>query len=360
MIHLALDHGKKVSHAVALSDTGEVLFDQEILSTLEGFASIKDALPAGEPIQSIVEAGWNWGKAFDALEDLGLNPKLSNPTKSRFIAESFTKTDRIDATTHAIMLKAGITPLVHVPAKLTRDHKNLLRHRFWLVRINVMIKNRVHSILDRNHLQPPARSDLFGGHGRAWMNALTLREPDNKLLKAHLQLFDYIRDDTRETEKWVDAALKDNKMIPILESLPGVGKILGALIALEIDTIHRFNSPSKLAAYSGLVPSTYSSSGKTYHGRMIPASNRHLRYAYIEAAWNASRVSPYFRGFYERLKERKGACKAIGAVGRRLCEISYFCLTDNRVYEERPYRYKKPLAPSSEEFRSGRLSNPLA
>ena len=350
MIHLAIDHGKKVSHAVALNDAGEILFDQEILSTLEGFASIKDALPTDQPIQSIVEAGWNWGKVFDALEDLGLNPKLSNPTKSRFIAESFTKTDRIDATTHAIMLKAGITPLVHVPGKLTRDHKNLLRHRFWLVRINVMIKNRVHSILDRNHVQPPARSDLFGGHGRAWMNALTLREPDNKLLKAHLDLFDIIRDDTKQTEKWVDSALKNNKMIPILESLPGVGKILGALIALEIDTIHRFNSPSKLAAYSGLVPSTYSSSGKTYHGRLIPASNRHLRFAYIEAAWNASRVSPYFRGFYERLKERKGACKAIGAVGRRLCEISYFCLKDNRAYEERPYRYKRSLTPEQENF----------
>lgn len=350
MIHLALDHGKKVSHAVALSDTGEVLFDQEILTTLEGFSSIKDALPKNEPIQSIVEAGWNWGKAFDMLEDLGLNPKLSNPTKSRFIAESFTKTDRIDATTHAIMLKAGITPLVHVPPKLTRDHKNLLRHRFWLVRISVMIKNRVHSILDRNHLQPPARSDLFGTHGRAWMNALTLREPDNKLLKAHLELFDILRDDIREAEKWLGAALKDNKMIPILESLPGVGKIFGALIALEIDTIHRFSSPAKLAAYSGLVPSTYSSSGKTYHGRMIAASNRHLRYAYIEAAWNAARVSPYFSAFYERLKERKGACKAIGAVGRRLCEISYFCLKENRPYEERTYRYKRSLEPAQEQF----------
>lgn len=349
MIHLAIDHGKKVSHAVALTDLGEVLFDAQIPTTLEGFASVKEALPSGEPVHSIVEAAWNWGKVFDALEDLGLNPKLSNPIKSRFIAESFTKTDRIDATTHAIMLRAGITPLVHVPAKDTRDQKNLLRHRFWLVRLQVMLKNRVHSILDRNHLKTPARTDLFAGHGRAWMNALSLREPDDKLLKAHLALYDELRAATRQTEKWVDAALKGNKMIPILESLPGVGKIFGALIALEIDTIDRFNSPAKLAAYSGLVPSTYSSSGKTHHGRMIP-SNRHLRYAFIEAAWNASRVSPYFRGFYERLKERKGACKAIGAAGRRLCEIAYFCLKRNRVYEERPYKFRRPLEALERDF----------
>jgi transposase len=349
MIHLAIDHGKKVSHAVALSDLGEVLFDAEIPTSFEGFASIKEALPIGEAVQSIVEAGWNWGKAYDALEDLGLNPKLSNPIKSRFIAESFTKTDRIDATTHAIMLRAGITPTVHVPPKLVRDQKNLLRQRMWLVRLQVMIKNRVHSILDRNHVQPPARTDIFGSHGRAWMNAVTLREPDDKLLKAHLELFDFVRTQTRQAEKWVDASLKNNPMIPILESLPGVGKIFGALIALEIDTISRFSSPAKLAAYSGLVPSTYSSSGKTYHGRMIP-SNRHLRYAFIEAGWNAARSSPYFCSFYERLKERKGACKAIGAVGRRLCEIAYFCLKDGRTYEERPYKFRKSVDVSPDDF----------
>ena len=51
MIHLAIDHGKKVSHAVALSDMGEVLFDAEIPTSFEGFASIKEALPIGEAVQ---------------------------------------------------------------------------------------------------------------------------------------------------------------------------------------------------------------------------------------------------------------------------------------------------------------------
>jgi len=348
MIYLAIDHGKKKSHAVALSDSGEVLFDAEVPTTFEGFASIKAALPPG-PIQSICEASWNWGKVYDSLEALGLNPKLANTLKSRFIAESFTKTDRIDATTHAIMLRAGITPTVHVPPKEVRDQKNLLRHRFWLVQQQVMIKNRIHSIVDRNHIQPPARTDLFAGTGRAWLNALTLREPDDKLLKAHLALYDTLRADTRQTEKWVDVAIKDNKLLPILESFPGIGPILGALIALEVDTIDRFNSPSKFSAYCGLVPSTYSSSGKTVHGRMIP-SNRHLKYAFIEAAWNASRSSPYFQAFFERLKARKGSCKAVSAVARKMSEIAYFCMKHNRPYQERAYRLGKTQAEALEQF----------
>jgi transposase len=217
------------------------------------------------------------------------------------------------------------------------------------VQQQVMVKNRIHSIVDRNHVQPPARADLFAGHGRAWLNALELREPDNKLLKAHLSLYDELRVYTRQTEKWVDEALKDNKLIPILESFPGIGKILAALIAIEIDTIDRFSSPGKLAAYCGLVPSTYSSSGKTVHGGLIP-SNRHLKYAFIEAAWTAARVSPYFQAFYERLKQRKGSCKAIGAVARRISEIAYFCLKHNRSYQERAYRLGKASTVPLEQF----------
>ncbi len=354
MIHLAIDHGKKFSHAVAMKDDGEICFDAQIPTTHEGLASIKEALPAGEPVHSTIEASWNWGKVFDSLEDLGLNPLLSNPVKSRLVAESFTKTDRNDAMTHAIMLRAGITPLVHVPPKEVRDHKNILRHRFWLIRLQTMIKNRIHSIIDRNHQQPPKLSDLFGSTGRAWINALKLREPDGKLLKSHLLLLDFVRQQARSTEKQVREAMKDNEMVPLLRSLPGVGPIMGALIALEIDTIDRFYSSGKLTAYCGLVPSTYSSGGKTVHGRMIPRSNRHLRYAFIESAWNAIRVSPYFSAVYRRLKERKGAGKAIGAVGRRLCEITYACLKNRRPYEERTYRFK----PGVEIFRRDLVGSP--
>lgn len=340
MIHLAIDHGKKNSHAVAMTDDGTICYDERIPTTYEALASIKEALPEGEPVHSTIEASWNWGKVFDALEELGLNPQLANPTKSRLVAESFTKTDRNDAMTHAFMLRKGITPLVHVPSKEIRDHKNILRHRFWLIRVQTMIKNRIHSIIDRNHQTPPKLTDLFGSTGRAWVNGLRLREPDGKLLKSHLKLLDFIRSQAKETEKQVREVMKENPSVAILRSLPGVGPMMSALIALEVDTIDRFHSPGKFAAYCGLVPSTYSSGEKIAHGRMISRANRHLRYAFIESGWNAIRVSPYFSALYRRLKDRKGAGKAIGAVGRRLSEIAYACLKNERLYEERPYRFR--------------------
>lgn len=341
MIHLGIDHHKKYSHAVAMNDSGTICWDGQLDSTPEAFRSLKEALPPDEPIQCVLEAGRNWGILYDALEELEMNPKLANPLKMRLIAETFTKTDKIDATTHAIILKAGLTPLVHVPSKEVRDQKNLLRQRAWLVKLQTMLKNRIHNVIDRNHLTPPDASDMFGARGRAWMNALDLRDPEGQLLRADLELLDTIKSHIRQTEKWIDATLKENPNIPILMTLPGVGKILAALIALEVDTIERFPSPAKFCSYSGMACSTCSSGGKTFHGGLIKTSNHHLSYAFIEAAWKAARVSPYFQAFYKRLRYRKGAQDAIGAVGRKLCEITWHCLKNRRSYEERAYQYKQ-------------------
>jgi transposase len=340
MIHLGIDHHKKYSHVVAMNDSGAICWDGQLDSTREAFRLLKESLPADEPVQCVLEAGRNWGILYDALEELEMNPKLANPLKMRLIAETFTKTDKIDATTQAVILKAGLTPLVHVPSKEVRDQKNLLRQRVWLVKLQTMLKNRIHNILDRNHLVQPERTDVFGSHGKAWMNALDLRDPDGKLLKADLELLNALRTRIRETEKWIDEALKENSYIPILMTFPGIGKTLAALIALEINTIERFPSPAKLCSYGGLANSTYSSGGKTFHGGLVPTCNHHLRYAFIEAAWTAVRVSPYFQAFHKRLKNRKGAQDAIGAVGRKICEITWHCLKKNKNYEEKPYQFK--------------------
>lgn len=340
MIHIGIDHHKKYSHVVAMNDQGQIFWDGELASTPEAFQGLKERLPQGEAVQSVLEAGRNWGILYDALEELELNPKLANPLKMRLIAETFTKTDKIDATTHAIILKAGLTPLVHVPTREVRDQKNLLRQRVWLVKIQTMIKNRIHNILDRHHLTVPEKTDLFGGHGRAWINALALADPDGKLLHQDLELLDAVQTQVRQTEKWIDETLKENSYISILLTLPGVGKILAALIALEIDRIERFAAPQKFTAYSGLVNSTYSSAGKTFHGGLIPGCNHHLRYAFIEAIWTAIRVSPYFQAFFRRLKARVGTHDAIGACARKLCEITYVCLKRKRSYQEKPYRFK--------------------
>jgi len=65
-----------------------------------------------------------------------------------------------------------------------------------------------------------------------------------------------------------------NRDAQLLTTIPGIGITLGMLISTEIDGIERFRSSSKLCSYADLVPSTYSSGGKTFHGKITSEDNR--------------------------------------------------------------------------------------
>lgn len=54
---------------------------------------------------------------YDLLEELNFNPIVANPMKVKAIAEAQIKTDSIDASTLADLLKADIIPKVHVAPK---------------------------------------------------------------------------------------------------------------------------------------------------------------------------------------------------------------------------------------------------
>jgi transposase len=328
-----VDTHKRYSTIVLTDESGKRLARASLQNNLAAFQNFFGR--NSEPTRAVLEAGRTWGIIYDLLESIGVQPVLANPLKTRAIAEAKIKTDTIDATTLADLLRADLIPEVHVPSVGVRAQKNLLRQRMWLVRLRTMAKNRIHHILDRNHAAMPTCSDIFGKAGRQALVEINLPSPDDLLLDAHLELLDQVQHHITDSERWINKALCDNGDAATLRSIPGLGKIFAAVVALEIDDIHRFLNPGKLCAYAGLVPSTYASGGKVHHGRLLPSCNRWLRWAYCEAAWIAQRTSPYCHAYFERIKWRKGANSANVALARRLCEITWYCLTQKRPYEER-------------------------
>ena len=334
MLYAGVDTHKKYSRVVVTDNLGNQVARASLANDLDSFSNF--FLKLGESTRAVVEAGRNWGIIYDMLDELGTEPTLANPLKTRAIAEAKIKTDTIDAHTLADLLRANLIPKVYVPSKQVRAQKDLLRQRLWLVSIRTMVKNRIHHILDRNHVAMSYHSDIFGKAGREELSRIDIPAPDNLLLKAHLEILDHIQEQVGNSEQWIRDAVADNPGMAILRTIPGLGKVLAPLVVMEIDDIHRFSSPGKLCAYAGLVPSTYASGGKVRHGRLISSCNRWLKWAFVEASWVAQRTSPYCHNYYERIKKRKGTNSAATALARRLCEITWYCLTDNRPYEERP------------------------
>ena len=126
----------------------------------------------------------------------------------------------------------------------------------------------------------------------------------------------------------------------LLDTHPSVGKILSAVLALELGDARRFAGPDRLASYAGLVAAARESANWKAKGRCPRDCNVYLRWAYIEAAnliatklevWKDRHVVR----LYNRVKESsKMHGKAAVAVARHLAEASYWILVKQEVYRE--------------------------
>ncbi|RKX65968.1 MAG: IS110 family transposase, partial [Thermodesulfobacteriota bacterium] len=120
-------------------------------------------------------------------------------------------------------------------------------------------------------------SDKFGKKGMKIMRALKLKGNDTSILNGYLDLIEEITKKINDLEKRIKSFVKEDKITLLFKTIPGIGDIVAFLIRYEIDDIERFSSAKKLYSYAGIVPSTYSSGGKTYHGRITKQGNKWLR-----------------------------------------------------------------------------------
>jgi len=336
MYTLAFDNHKKYALATALDKNGTYMNSAKLTMKKESFEQYIKGFDG--PCQAVIEAGYSWGQVYDILTELGVDVTVAHPLRIKAIASAKIKTDEIDSRTLAELLYANLIPEVYVPSTDIRQQKNILRQRCWLVKLRTMVKNRTHNILNRNHIETPF-TDSFGKGGRKFIESVQLPDSEKELLTQDLSLLDYLTKEIKITEKWIGECLKDNPMYKIIMSAPGFGETFSGLTTLEITDIARFKTPGKLFSYAGLVPTTYASGGKVYHGALLPTCNKWLRYAFIEASWSAITKSDYFRSLYLRVKNRKGPNPAIVTVARRLCEVIFYCLKEQRNYYEKPYIY---------------------
>jgi transposase len=339
MNYTGIDYHKRYSVACTLDAQGRKLQEGRIDgNAIAAFAAYFKQL--GSPSEVVIEACWNWGTLYDLLEGIDGVTKvvLSHPAKNRIIADAQIKNDRVDAKALATLLRGDFIARVHVPSRDVRQRKNVIRQRLWLARVRTMIRNRIHTVIDRHpQLERPAVKDLFSNAGKAWMKRAPLPPAERTLLDEDLALHALLQSHIDALETIIVEDNVKNQVVVRLQTLPGIGLILAPVIALEIDEIERFGTADKLCAYAGLVPTTHASGGKIAHGRMLPFCNRWLKWAFIEAAWVAVGCSDYFGAFYSKQRLRgKGANDAITIVARRMAKIAWKMLTVERDYTAVP------------------------
>lgn len=337
-VFIGIDYHKRYSVYCAVGGSGEILSRGRIEHARpQGFVEVVKRWPG---CRVVFEASMNWHWLYEVLEgSVGEGDiVLANPYKTRIIAEAQVKTDKVDAHILAQLLRADLVSGSHIASKPTRERKDVLRQRCFFVRQRTMLRNRIHRLLGGQHgLMMPQCSDLFGKKGMGILEKLELPGPAGLLLKQQLEILRQLGLRIRETEVALAGMMEESADLRFVRSIPGMGPILAAVVVSEIDGIGRFPSAQKLCGYAGLCPSTSSSGGKTYQGKLMRACNKWLRWAVVEAAWVSVGCSPYFGDFYKAKRAAgKKANTAILAVARRMARIIWHLLTERREYANFP------------------------
>ena len=329
---IGIDFHKATSYLTVLDQHGQIEKQGRIDNNREALAKF---LASYQDSSAVLEAGRNWVLMYDWLEGLTQKVTLAHPLKVKAIASAKIKTDKIDAKTLAHLLRADLVPTAYVPSLDARTAREILRQRMFFVKLATMTKNRIRTILDRHPELPPSPiKNVFAPGSRDWIRSLPLAERERAIMDQDLALLDSLGTRISESNDLIESLFKTNPAAQLLKTIPGIGQFFSVLVAYEIDNIQRFDNAKKLAAYAGLVPSTYASGPKSYHGHITKQGNKYLRWAFVEAVWPAIASDQGFRHYYDKIKEKKAANSAKVATARRISAIAYHVLKEGRPYQK--------------------------
>jgi transposase len=339
---------------VAIWQDGLVLHAGQIPTTPEALGIFADSLAPSDEVA--LEATGNTHAIVRLLEGRVARVEVSNPQKTRAIAEAKVKTDKVDAEILAQLLAADYLPAVWVADADTQARRRQVARRAHIVRQRTRLKNQVQSILHRNLVSRCPAADLFGIKGRRWLAEQTLPADERQVVLALLRQLDFHAQ---------ELALIDAQLARIalgcddtrrLMTIPGIDVTVALSITAAVGDFGRFSSPHKLVRYLGLNPRVKQSGGQpASHGRIAKQGRAHARGMLVEAAWVAVKTPGPLRAFFERIRARRGMQIAVVATARKLAVLCWHMITKGQDYAfARPSLTAKKLR--ALELKAGRPS----
>ncbi|MCL6591987.1 MAG: IS110 family transposase [Firmicutes bacterium] len=397
-VYVGIDSHKDTHCAVLLNCFYEKLGEISFLNTPNAFPEFIDS------IQKYKRGGTSFAFGLEDVSAYGrsltvfltkrkylvkhVNAALvASERKSRNILH---KTDSEDAECAARVLLSRFDELpIADPQDKFWVLTNLVTRRRMIVKMNIMLKNHLHSFLTAHypsyskffcHIDSntaliffekyPSPSKLKGVTCEEL--AELLEENSNKRLRISKarQILDCVQNDgdtttdyqesrdqaVRSTISQINSNMKELDSIDaILEefldrfdykltSMRGIDTVTAANLIAEIGDISKFPTPAKLARYAGIAPVTYSS-GQTNIQYANQRGNRTLNSIFYKlsvivtmtAGKNNKIINPFFYEYYhKKLREGKTKGQALKCVQRRLVNIIWSMMTHKTEYINPP------------------------
>lgn len=254
------------------------------------------------------------------------------------------KNDLLDATRvgkvilHQSEETLPATPIVSEEQQPIANLDFMIQERNQLVTQQTALKNQLHMLLHQQYGNEYRREfkDIFTAKATKWY--LEDMEKDTSALSLsivrHIKRLILTQEQIAEIERSVKETSKALPQIKKLaKDLNGCGLLTAVATVVEIKTITRFATSSKLAKYAGIAPISRESAG---HGRMRtnPFGNRKLNHSLhvIALSQIANRGNDQAKKYYEK-KQKEGKTKlwSMRCLKRHISDKIYAILMEHEI-----------------------------
>lgn len=339
----------------------------------------------------VMEAtGSYWRPVWNLLEMEGFEQTLANPQHMKAVPGR--KTDTKDAQWSADLFQHGLIAPSFVPTQQMRHLRDLTRTRTKVIQDHTRVVNRIEAVLEDTNIKlSSVVSDIMGVSAQAMLQALLDGERntaklaelaqgrmrskvpqltealEGNLLPHHefvlKRLFmqsRFLQQQQRAISREIEHRLDDEmrQAIALWDTIPGVDENIATTMAAEMGIrTEQFADGPHLASWTAMCPGNHESAGKRKSGK-TRKGNRWLRGALTQAAWAASHTKgTYLSALFRRISARRGAKRAIVAVGHSILISAFYMWKNKEPYREVGDTYLDKIKP---EKTANRLLKRLA
>ncbi len=330
--YCGIDLHARTMYLCILNQAGETLLHRNMVATPE--ALLKAIAPYRAQIVVAAECMFTWYWLADLCADHGIPFVLGHALYMKAIHGGKAKNDKIDAHKIAVLLRGGMLPQAYVYPAEMRATRDLLRRRMHLARKRGELLAHVHNTNSQYNLPAIGKKIAY----KANRDGVAERFADpavQKSIEVDLALITYYDALLRDLELTIVKTAKhhDAQTLYLLQTVPGIGKILSLVLLYEIHQIDRFPRVQDFVSYCRLVKCAKESAGKRSGTSGSKIGNAHLKWAFSEAAVLFLRDNPAAQQLLARLEKKHSKGKALTILAHKLARAVYYMLKRQTAFD---------------------------
>jgi transposase len=330
--YCGIDLHARTMYLCILDQAGETLLHRNMTATPD--ALLKAIAPYRDQIVLAAECMFTWYWLADLCADHGIPFVLGHALYMKAIHGGKAKNDKIDAHKIAVLLRGGMLPQAYVYPAEMRATRDLLRRRMHLARKRGELLAHVQNTNSQYNLPAIGKKIAY----KANRDGVAERFADpavQKSIEVDLALITYYDALLRDVELSIVTTAKhhDANTLYLLQTVPGIGKILSLVLLYEIHDIARFPRVQDFASYCRLVKCAKESAGKRSGTSGTKIGNAHLKWAFSEAAVLFLRDNPAGQKLLTKLEKKHSKGKALTILAHKLARAIYYMLKRQTAFD---------------------------